>query len=58
MPVLIIHDKDDNVLPYRVSGDLMKFFPEAQQITTTGLGHQKILRDPAVIQQVTTFLQH
>ena len=55
VPILIIHDKDDNVLPYRVSADLLEHFPNAQKITTTGLGHQKILRDPAVVQHVTTF---
>ena len=58
IPVLIIHDKNDRVLPYGVSDELLKFFPKAQKITTTGLGHQKILRDPAVVQQVTKFLMH
>jgi pimeloyl-ACP methyl ester carboxylesterase len=55
-PVLIVHDRDDSDVPYTHGEEIAAAWPGAELLTTNGLGHRAVLRDPAVIQRTVTFL--
>ena len=55
-PTLIVHDRDDKEVPYTDGAGLAEAWPTAELVTTEGLGHQRILRDPAVVERLTRFL--
>ena len=46
---LIVHDQLDKETPYRVGADLAATWPQAELLTTLGLGHQRILMDADVV---------
>jgi pimeloyl-ACP methyl ester carboxylesterase len=48
-PTLLIHDRRDKETPYQVSATLAASWPEAELLTTDGLGHQRILLDEATV---------
>jgi pimeloyl-ACP methyl ester carboxylesterase len=54
-PTLVITDRDDRQTPY---GEVVSFAEAigAPLITTEGLGHRKVLRDPDVVQTVVEFV--
>lgn len=54
-PTLIIHDRQDKEVPYAEGASLAEAWPTAELITTDGLGHQRILREEAVIEAATRF---
>jgi len=56
LPALIIHDRDDRDIPWQDGEDLARAWPRAQFVSTSGLGHRRILRDPEVIDRVVQFL--
>ncbi len=47
--VLIIHDTEDKEVHHRDGTLLAAAWPHAEFMSTTGLGHRRILRDEAVI---------
>jgi pimeloyl-ACP methyl ester carboxylesterase len=51
-PTLVVHDRDDKEVPHRVGVTVAETWPEAELLTTTGLGHQRILTDPLVLAAV------
>jgi pimeloyl-ACP methyl ester carboxylesterase len=54
-PLLVVHDENDREVPIS-SGELVAgAWPGAILERTRGLGHRRILRDPAVIERVTEF---
>ena len=55
LPTLVITDRGDRQTPY---ADVVDFAAtiDAPLVTTEGLGHRKILRDPAVIERVVGFV--
>jgi len=55
-PALIIHDRDDPDVPYAHGEEIAGAWPGAELLTTSGLGHRAVLRDPAVIQRTVEFL--
>jgi pimeloyl-ACP methyl ester carboxylesterase len=56
--LLVIHnDEDDVVHPGQAQLLLRNYGPRAHFLPTTGLGHRKILSDPAVITEAVAFLQ-
>ena len=55
-PLLIIHDRDDTETLWAGGAALADTWPGAQMITTEGLGHRRILREPSVIDAVTKFI--
>jgi pimeloyl-ACP methyl ester carboxylesterase len=55
-PVLLLHDPDDNIVPYAHSAGLFPLLPNAKFITTQGLGHSELTRDPATIANIVDFL--
>jgi len=56
VPLLVIHDRDDREVGWGDGSAIAQSWPGAELVTTTGLGHHRIVSDPAVIGQVVTFL--
>lgn len=57
LPGLIIHDRGDRDVPLAHAERLHQAWPAAQLLLTEGLGHRRILRDPAVIEAAVAFLR-
>jgi pimeloyl-ACP methyl ester carboxylesterase len=55
-PVLVIHDQDDPVIPHRDSRTVSHGFGHVTLHTTHGLGHKRILTDPAVVEATMAHL--
>ncbi len=53
---LLIHDHDDEVVPFAEAAAVAAGWPALRFEPTTGIGHNQILRDPAVIARVVAFL--
>jgi pimeloyl-ACP methyl ester carboxylesterase len=53
---LVVHDRDDREVPYGEAEALVRAWPAAQLFTTQGLGHSRILSDPAVVRETVAFL--
>jgi len=56
MPSVVIHDADDRFIPHSEGAELADAWPDGRLITTAGLGHHRILRDPTVIDSVLSFI--
>lgn len=56
VPLLVIHDRDDREVGWNDGAAIAQAWPGAELVTTTGLGHHRIVSDPGVIRQVLTFL--
>lgn len=56
VPALIVHDRDDPQVALQDAEALHAAWPSSRLFVTEGLGHGRILRDPAVIDEVTSFL--
>jgi len=54
-PALIVHDLDDREVPWGEGEYYARLWPGARLLTTTGLGHNRVVDDPAVIAQVLRF---
>ena len=57
IPLLVIHDRDDREVRWDDGAAIAAAWPGAQLVTTTGLGHHRIVSDGGVIQQVLGFLK-
>src|SRR5690606_26641661 len=55
VPVLLVHDEADDVVPVEHSRDLLARLPQARLLTTRGLGHSGMLRDPATLAAIADF---
>jgi pimeloyl-ACP methyl ester carboxylesterase len=55
VPTLVVTDRDDRQARYAGVVDFAQKIG-APLLTTQGLGHRKILRDPAVVEQVVSFV--
>jgi pimeloyl-ACP methyl ester carboxylesterase len=55
-PVLLVHDRGDDVVPYEHSAELCAQLRNAQLLTTEGLGHSDLTRDAATIQHIVEFI--
>jgi pimeloyl-ACP methyl ester carboxylesterase len=56
-PALIVHDVDDPDVPYGHGEEIARAWPAAELVTTKGLGHRSILRDPEVVRRTIDFLR-
>jgi pimeloyl-ACP methyl ester carboxylesterase len=56
IPALIIHDRNDETTPYISGVAVARAWKSAKLITTRGLGHRGVLKDPDVIAKVIEFL--
>jgi pimeloyl-ACP methyl ester carboxylesterase len=54
--LLVIHDRDDAEVPWEHGAAIARAWPGARLLTTRGLGHRKVLRDPEVIAAVGGFI--
>jgi pimeloyl-ACP methyl ester carboxylesterase len=55
-PLLLVHDRQDAETSWSDSDAIARAWPGARLLTTTGLGHRRILRDPAVVAEVAGFV--
>lgn len=55
-PVLVVHDRHDKEVRWEDGAAIAGAWPQARLVTTTGLGHRRILHDDAVIEQVARFV--
>jgi pimeloyl-ACP methyl ester carboxylesterase len=56
LPSLFVHDSDDAEIPFEQTLRLFARMPGARLIKTYGLGHFRLLRDPAVVRAVVDFV--
>lgn len=56
VPVLVVHDDSDEEVPWTAGDEIARTLPHARLETTHGLGHRRILRDPAVVARAVAFL--
>lgn len=56
-PALIVHDLDDREVPWAEGERYARHWPGARLLTTTGLGHHRIVDDRAVIDDALRFLR-
>ena len=57
IPALLIHDNDDREVTASQAEILHQAWPGSHLLRTDGLGHRRILRDPAVIAHTVRFFQ-
>jgi pimeloyl-ACP methyl ester carboxylesterase len=56
VPLLVIHDGEDEEVPRSNGAAIADAWPNARLVTTKGLGHHRILRDPSVVRQAVAFV--
>ena len=56
-PLLVFHDRDDAEVPWSDGAAIAKAWPGARLLTTSGLGHRRILRDERVVGQSVAFVK-
>lgn len=55
-PMLVVHDESDDETPYSGALAISSAWPRSRLVTTTGLGHRRILRDRKVVAEVAGFV--
>jgi pimeloyl-ACP methyl ester carboxylesterase len=55
IPALIVHDVDDPETSWSRASILAGAWPGARLMTTRGLGHYRVVRDPDVVDQIADF---
>ncbi len=55
-PLLVIHDRDDPVSALEQGENVHRAWKGSELMVTEGLGHRRIITDPAVISRVVVFL--
>lgn len=55
-PALIVHDLEDREVPWSEGERYARYWPQSRLLTTTGLGHRRILTDAQVIARAIAFL--
>lgn len=55
-PALVVHDRADKEVAYPVGAALAAAWPEGELLTTEGLGHHRLLRDPEVVRAVVDYV--
>jgi pimeloyl-ACP methyl ester carboxylesterase len=56
-PLLVIHDRDDAEVPWKDGAAIAEGWPGARLMTTVGLGHRRILREPRVVSEAVAFVR-
>jgi len=49
LPALIVHDLEDPDVPWSEGERYARYWPGARLLSTQGLGHRRVLSEPAVI---------
>ncbi len=55
-PTLVIHDRHDREVRWEDGAAIAGAWPQAQLLTTEGLGHRRILQDASVIARIAGFI--
>ena len=55
-PALVIHDRDDRMMPWKHGATVAQHWPGARLLTTEGLGHRRILADERVTRIAAEFI--
>jgi pimeloyl-ACP methyl ester carboxylesterase len=55
-PTLVVHSRDDRMVPFFAGVRLQRAWPGAKLCAVDGLGHRRILSDPAVMDRVANFV--
>ena len=55
IPIMLIHDRDDNEIPFDHALQIKATLPNAELIATGGLGHRRVLKDADVIERIIKF---
>jgi pimeloyl-ACP methyl ester carboxylesterase len=55
-PLLVVHDREDSEVPWQEGAIIAQAWPGAALMTTSGLGHRRIVRDPDVVRDAVGFL--
>ncbi|MFI0490922.1 alpha/beta fold hydrolase [Flavobacterium sp.] len=58
IPVLIIHDKNDDEVPVTASINIHKYLKNGTLFLTEGLGHRKILGNSVIIEKAIHFIEN
>jgi pimeloyl-ACP methyl ester carboxylesterase len=56
LPMLLFHDPADREVPWEHGRRIAEAWPGARLVRASGLGHNRLLRDPAVIGQTVAFV--
>jgi pimeloyl-ACP methyl ester carboxylesterase len=56
IPALIVHDRNDTLVPFEHGERMAAAWPGAELIATEGLGHWRILTEPQVVARASRFL--
>jgi pimeloyl-ACP methyl ester carboxylesterase len=56
VPLLVIHDREDAEIAYADGQAIAAAAPDARLVTTAGLGHRRLLRDPRVVKEAVSFV--
>jgi pimeloyl-ACP methyl ester carboxylesterase len=56
VPLLVVHDREDREVPYADGAAAVAAWPGARIVTTSGLGHRRLLDDPDVVGVVRDFV--
>ena len=57
IPVLVIHDENDDDVPVTAAHHIYKYLNQGELMITKELGHRKILGDSKVIKKIVAFIQ-
>jgi pimeloyl-ACP methyl ester carboxylesterase len=55
-PLLVFHDRDDSDVAWTDGAAIASAWPGAKLVSTTGLGHRRIVHDPAVVSRAVAFV--
>ena len=54
-PFLVIHDRDDNDVAYHQGEGYANYLPDVEFVTTEGLRHRQILKEPEIMNKIIEF---
>jgi len=55
-PLLVFHDRDDADVAWTDGAAIASAWPGAELVSTTGLGHRRIVHDPEVVSRAVAFV--
>lgn len=58
IPVLVVHDRDDDFVNVRHAHRYLECLPDARLIETNGLGHWRVLTDAQIVARIAGFVAH
>lgn len=56
-PLLVIHDREDRETSWHEGAEIASAWPGARLVSTTGLGHRRLLRDASVVAETVDFFR-